>query len=134
MAGNRTVACLAGVAAVLTSFPAGYAAWAQAAAGGEAARYTVFVVVREPVAAHRPQLQALLKADGHPSHAEGDNEIALVLTAAELRRLFQARVRFRSVEASASPGTRRQPYLENVTIPQRLRGLVEKVYFDPQRS
>jgi len=136
MAGNRTVAAawLAGFVALLAAFPAGNAAWAQSSGGGDVARYTVFIVVREPVAAQRAQLQALLKADGYPSHAEGENEIALVLTAADLRRLFQAHVRFHSVEAGASPGTRRRPHLRNATIPPRLRGLVEKVYFDPQRS
>ena len=130
---RAAVMLLAAAGALAGAVPAPEAR-GQSPAGGDAARYTVFVSVREPVATSRPRLQALLKADGYPSHEEGETELALLLTEAEIRQLFQARVRFRSVEASASRRTLRQPYLENVTIPPRLRGLVEKIYLDPQRS
>jgi hypothetical protein len=121
-------------ACVLSDLPAVAGAWAQSPDRSDIPRYTVFVAVKAPAASNRPKLRELLKADGYASHEEGEAEIALVLTEAEIRKLFQARVLFRRVEASASRGTVRQPFLENVTVPQRLRGLVGKVYFDPQRA
>lgn len=141
MAGNGKFfrSCRAGVmallaACVLEGILSGPGAWAQAPRGSDAARYTVFMTARTPVASNRPKLQELLKAEGYAPHAEGETEVAVVLTAEEIRKLFQASVRFRSIEASASRGAIRQPYLENVAVPQRLRGLIGKVYLDPQRS
>jgi hypothetical protein len=127
LTGLRAAVWLAGLLSL-------HGAHAQSTAHSEPARYTVFIQVSPPAAGNRTKLQALLKAEGYPSHAEGETEIALALTEEEIRKLFQARVRHRSVEASASRGTRQQPYLENVTIPGRLRGLMEKAYIDPQRG
>jgi hypothetical protein len=98
-------------------------------------RYTLFAEISPPVAANRAKLQALLKAEGYPSYREGESEIALVLTEAEMARLFQARIAYRSVERSASAaGAVRQPYLENAAVPARYRGLIRRLYLDPQRG
>jgi len=57
-----------------------------------------------------------------------------VMTEAQTAKLFDARVRFRKVEGSATPGLREVPYLEGARIPARFEKLIRRVYFDPQRS
>jgi hypothetical protein len=103
-------------------------------AAEEAERYTLFVALHPPHESNRVTLRKMLKAEGHESFAEGDEELVLVLTAAELRKLFQARVRMRTVAASASDRMITQPTLESAVIPARFRKLIRRVYFDPQRS
>ena len=114
--------------------PAAPGARSDPAAPAGSFRYTLFAEISPPVAANRAKLQALLKAEGYPSYPEGDSEIALVLTEAEMARLFQARIAYRSVERSASAGAVRQPYLENAAVPARYRGLIRRLYLDPQRG
>jgi hypothetical protein len=97
-------------------------------------RYILFVAVQVPHSKNRPALQKMLEAEGHESFAEGDEELVLVLTAAELRKLFQARVRMQTVAASASDRMVTQPVLESAVIPARYRKLIRRVYLDPQRS
>ena len=97
-------------------------------------RYTVFVAVQPPHSKNRPALQKMLEAEGHESFVEGDEELVLVLTAAELRKLFQARVRMQTVAASASDRMITQPTLESAVIPARFRKLIRRIYFDPQRG
>lgn len=110
--------------------------WAQGGMGSPAVQreYTVFVEVRSPHAGNRAALQKLLKAEGYESHPEGERELALVLTEAQIAKLFQGRVRYRKVEASATRGLREVPYLEAVRIPARFEKLIQRAYFDPQRS
>jgi hypothetical protein len=97
-------------------------------------RYTLFVAVQPPQSKNRPALQKMLKAEGHESFAEGDEELVLVLTAAGLRKLFQARVRMQAVAASASDRMITQPTLESAVIPARFKKLIRRIYFDPQRG
>ena len=97
-------------------------------------RYTLFVAVQPPYAKNRPALQKLLKAEGYEPALEGDEELAMVLTAAELGKLFQAKVRMQTVAASASDRMITQPVLESAVIPARYRKLIRRVYFDPQRG
>lgn len=97
-------------------------------------RHTLFVELRQPYENNRAALQMMLRAEGHESFPEGAREIALVLTANEIAKLFQARVRYRKVEASAIPGLRSEPYLEDARIPARFEKLIQRVYFDPQRG
>jgi hypothetical protein len=104
------------------------------AAGPPTERYTVFVALEPPHDENRAALQKMLKAEGYESAKEGDEELVLLLTAAELRRLFQARVRMQTVAASASDRMITQPTLESAVIPARFRKLIRRVYFDPQRS
>ena len=94
----------------------------------------MFVELRQPYENNRAALQMMLRAEGHESFPEGAREIALVLTANEIAKLFQARVRYRKVEASAIPGLRSEPYLEDARIPARFEKLIQRVYFDPQRG
>ena len=96
--------------------------------------YTLFVAVQPPYEKNRPTLQKMLKAEGHESDVEGDEELVLVLTAGQLKQLFQARVRMQTVAASASDRMITQPVLESAVIPARFRKLIRRVYFDPQRS
>jgi hypothetical protein len=100
----------------------------------ELERYTLFIALKPPYESNRATLQKMLKAEGYESSAEGDEELVLVLTAAQLRKLFQARVRMRTVAASASDRMITQPTLESARIPARFEKLIERVYFDPQRS
>jgi hypothetical protein len=97
-------------------------------------RYTLFVALKPPHESNRATLQKMLKAEGYESSVEGDEELVLVLTAAQLRKLFQAQVRMRTVAASASDRMITQPTLESARIPRRFEKLIERVYFDPQRS
>lgn len=97
-------------------------------------RYTLFVELRHPFESNRAALRKMLEAEGHESFPEGEREIALVLTAEQIGRLFQARVRYRYVEASAAPGIRSEPQLEGARIPGRFEKLIRRVYFDPQRG
>ena len=76
----------------------------------------------------------MLKAEGYESFSEGEREITLVLAAGQIAKLFQARVRQRKVEASATTGAIAQPYLEGARIPARFEKLMRRVYFDPQRG
>jgi len=99
-----------------------------------AERYALFVAVHPPYEKSRAVLQRTLKAEGYDSSKEGEREIVLVLTAAELKKLFQAQVRMRAVAASATSGMITQPTLESAKIPRRFEKLIERVYFDPQRS
>lgn len=106
-----------------------------ASAGDEAAdRYTVFAELRAPYGSNRASLQRVLKREGYEAHAEGEREVALVLTRAQLKALFHANVVHRKVAASSRPAMVEQPYLENATIPPRLARYIRSVYFDPQRS
>ena len=100
----------------------------------EPKRYTLFVAVQPPYEKNRPTLQKLLKAESYESDLEGDEELVMVLTAAQLKKLFQARVRMQTVAASASNRMVTQPALESAVIPARFRKLIRGVYFDPQRS
>lgn len=97
-------------------------------------RYTLFVALHPPYEANRAALRRILAAEGYESSAGGDEELVLVLTAGELSKLFQARVRMRTVAASASDRMVTQPTLESVAIPARFGKLIRSVYFDPQRS
>ena len=97
-------------------------------------RYTLFVAIRAPYESNRVLLQKMLKDEGYESFAEGDQEIVLVLTADEIEKLFQGRVRMRTVEASSRPGMITQPTLESTRIPLRFGKLIRRVYFDPQRG
>lgn len=97
-------------------------------------RYTVFVELRQPYESNRAKLQEMLRDEGYESHAERQGEIALVLTAEQIGKLFQAWIRLRKVEAGASGGTITQPFLEGARIPARFEKLIRRVYFDSQRS
>lgn len=97
-------------------------------------RYTLFIALQPPYEGNRATLQRMLKGEGYESFAEGDREIVVALTAAQLEKLFQARVRMRTVEKSATRGSASQPTLESARIPARFGKLIERVYFDPQRS
>lgn len=96
--------------------------------------YTVFVELRQPYESNRAALQKMLKAEGYESFSERAEEISLVLTPAQIGKLFQGKVRQRTVEASAKSGTITQPSLEGARIPARFEKLMQRVYFDPQRS
>ena len=104
-------------------------AWAQ-----QALRYTVFAELHPPLQSNRLALQKALKKEGIEAHAEGDGEVALLLTAAQIRKLFQAKVTYRKVEASSLSGTIEQAYLESATIPSRFAKYIRRVYLDPQRG
>lgn len=97
-------------------------------------RYTLFVALQPPYEGNRATLQKMLKGEGYESFAEGDREIVVVLSAAQLEKLFQARVRMRILEKSATRGTASQPTLESARIPARFGKLIDRLYFDPQRS
>jgi len=103
-------------------------------AGEQPERYALFMALKPPYESNRATLQKMLKAEGYESSVEGDEELVLVLTAAQLKKLFQAQVRTRTVAASASDRMITQPTLESARIPRRFEKLIERVYFDPQRS
>ena len=103
-------------------------------AAAQPERYTLFVALKPPYESNRATLQKMLEAEGYESSAEGDEELVLVLSAAQLKKLFQGRVRMRTVAASASDRMITQPTLESARIPARFAKLIERVYFDPQRS
>jgi hypothetical protein len=112
--------------------------WAQTAPNGAGSprpdtRYTLFAELHRPYEGNRARLQKMLRDEGFESHAEREGEIALVLTAEQIKMLFQARVRFRKVEASATDRMITEPYLEGTRIPGRFGKLIRRVYFDPQR-
>lgn len=107
---------------------------AQLLPAAEPERYTLFVALKPPHESNRATLQKMLKAEGYESSAEGDEELVMVLTAAQLKKLFQARVRMQTVAASASDRMITQPALESARIPAKFEKLIERVYFDPQRS
>ncbi len=110
------------------------ASWARGGAPPVIQReYTVFVELQPPYGSNRAKLQKQLKAEGYESHPEGERELALVLTEAQIGKLFLARIQYRKVEGSAAPGMREVPYLEGARIPARFGKLVRWVYFDPQR-
>lgn len=110
--------------------------WAQASSVGYGSpdRYTLFVELHRPYESNRARLQKMLREEGYESHAERDGELALVLTQDQIKTLFQARVRFRKVGASASDRIITEPYLEGARIPGRFGKLIRRVYFDPQRG
>lgn len=97
-------------------------------------RYTLFVALHPPYESNRATLQEMLKKEGYESFAEGDEEIVMVLTGGQLRKLFQARVGMRTVAASASDRMITEPVLESARIPARFEKLIRRVYFDPQRG
>ena len=96
--------------------------------------YTLFAELKPPYRSNRTAVQKVLKQEGYEAHAEGDREVALVLTKAQIQSLFSARVVVRKVAASSRPGMVEQPYLEDSTIPPRLAKYIRRVYFDPQRG
>ena len=99
-----------------------------------AERYTLFVAVQPPYPENRAALRDMLQREGYEASAEGDDELVMVLTEGELRKLFQARVRMRTVAASASDRMLTERMLESAVIPPRFRKLIRRVYFDPQRG
>ena len=103
-------------------------------AGDGLDRYVLFIELRRPLEANRVALQKALKAEGYETFLEGEREISLALTTAELKKLFNARVVQRTVEKSATPGTASQHYLEGARVPARFENLIRRVYFDPQRG
>jgi hypothetical protein len=103
-------------------------------AAAQPERYTLFVALKPPYESNRATLQKMLKAEGYESSAEGDEELVMVLTAAQLKKLFQGRVTMQTVAASASDRMITQPTLKSARIPTRFEKLIERVYFDPQRS
>lgn len=96
--------------------------------------YTLFVELRQPYESSRVALQRMLKAEGYDSQVEREQELSLVLTEAQIGKLFKARVRMRKVEASATAGTISQPDLEGARVPERFEKWIRRVYFDPQRG
>ena len=97
-------------------------------------KYSLFVAVQPPYQSNRATLQKMLKREGYEASVEGDEELVMVLTADQLKKLFQARVRMQTVAASASDRVITQPALESVTIPKRFEKLIRRVYLDPQRG
>jgi hypothetical protein len=115
------------------------ASWAQAAPDRSGSprpgsQYTLFVELHRPYESSRAALKKMLKEEGHETFDEREQEISVVLTAAQIGKLFQAKVRLRKVEASASSGAITQPSLEGARIPARFEKLIRRVYFDPQRG
>ena len=104
------------------------------AAERQAERYTLFVALKPPYGSNRVTLQQMLKKEGYESFPEGDEELVMVLTTGQLRKLFQARVEMRTVAASASDRMITEPVLESARIPARFEKLIRRVYFDPQRG
>jgi hypothetical protein len=96
--------------------------------------YTVFAELKPPYRDSRAAVQKVLRQEGFEAHPEGNREVALVLTQAQIRSLFAGRVIYRQVAASSRPGMVEQPFLEDATIPPRLAKYIRRVYFDPQRS
>jgi len=96
--------------------------------------YTLFVELREPYGKTGPALQKLLKAEGHESFSERGGELSLALTAAQIEKLFGAKVWHRAVEKSAASGSASVPYLEGARIPARFEKFIRRLYFDPQRG
>jgi hypothetical protein len=96
-------------------------------------QYTLFAELHRPYEGNRARLQKMLRGEGYESHAEREGEIALVLTAEQIKTLFQAWIEFRKVGASASDRVITAPYLEGARIPGRFGKLIRRVYFDPQR-
>ena len=96
--------------------------------------FTLFAELHPPYQDNRARLQKLLKDEGLESFAEREQELALTLTLMQLKQLFGAQVRYRVVAASASDRFVRAPYLDAVTIPARFKGLIQRVYMDPQRE
>ncbi len=108
--------------------------WAQGGAAPVVSReHTVFVEVQPPYSSNRMALQKMLKVEGYESFPEGERELALVLTEAQIGRLFQGKIRMRKVEGGATAGMREVPYLEGARIPAGFEKLMRRVYFDPQR-
>jgi hypothetical protein len=103
-------------------------------AGDSLDRYVLFLELRRPIEASRAALRKALKAEGYEAYPEGEREVSIALTAAELKKLFDARVVQRTVEKSATHGTTSQSYLEGARIPARFEKLIQRVYFDPQRG
>ena len=97
-------------------------------------KYTVFAELLPPYRIHRPALAQALKKEGYELHAESDREVALILTAAQIRELFRAKVTYRRVGKSSGPGMAEEAYLEAGAIPPRFARYIRRVYFDPQRS
>ena len=96
--------------------------------------FTLFVELHPPYPDNRARLQKMLKSEGHESFAEREQELVLTLTQEEIKRLFGAQVRFRTVAASAADRFVRAPYLDAVKIPDRFSRLILRVYMDPQRQ
>ena len=97
-------------------------------------RYTVFVELPPPYKSNRAALLKMLNAEGYRSHTEGEREITLALTEAEIKQLFQARIVRRTTGASATDRMIRESYLEGARIPARFEKLMRRVYLDPQRG
>ncbi len=97
-------------------------------------QYTLFVELHQPYASNRVTFQKMLKEEGYESFAEGEKEVTLVLSEEQIGKLFQARIEFRKVGASASDRVITQPYLEGARIPGRFGKMIRRVYFDPQRG
>lgn len=87
-----------------------------------------------PYESNRARLRKLLEDEGYESFPEGDQELVVVLTAAQLEKLFRAKVRFHVVENSASRGMSARPTLEPGRMPARFEKLIRRIYFDPQRG
>jgi hypothetical protein len=98
------------------------------------ARHALFVELQRPYESNRASLQKMLTQEGYESFSEREGEIVMVVTTAQIEKLFQARVRMRTVEKSASSGTITQPALESYRIPPRFEKLIRRVHFDPQRG
>ena len=126
---KRRAVLSAGMAAMVCA-----AQWLPAAGQQAPERHTLFVELRQPYDKTRPALQKMLKAEGHESSSEREGELSLALTAAQIEKLFGARVRHRTAEKSAAPGSVSVPYLEGARIPPRFEKLIRSVYFDPQRG
>jgi hypothetical protein len=96
--------------------------------------YTVFAELKPPYRNSRAAVQKVLKQEGYEAHAEGDREVALVLTGTQIKSLFAGRVVYRKVAASSHSGMIEQAYLESAVIPPRLARYIRRVYLDPQRD
>jgi hypothetical protein len=96
--------------------------------------HTVFAELKPPFRSNRAAFQQALKKERIEAHSEGEREVALVLTAAQIQSLFGARVTYRQVAKSSGPGMIEQPFLESPTIPARFAKYIRRVYFDPQRG
>lgn len=97
-------------------------------------RHTLFVELHRPYESNRARLQKMLKDEGYESFIEREGEISMALTAPQIEKLFQARVRMRTVEKSAARGALTQPALESARIPPRFERLIRRLHFDPQRG
>ncbi|MBK9578574.1 MAG: hypothetical protein IPK50_11890 [Fibrobacterota bacterium] len=129
---SRLLALLLFLGGLAPSTEPALVAASDSSAADSVEQFTVYASLREPYGPNGDQILAALKREGYEAGLHSEGIVWMSLDRAHIKKLFRARVRSRTVAASARNGSVTEPTLDHPVIPKRWRRFLSEVFFDGQ--